>query len=496
MSAAGPYEPTAESLNRHAVPEWYAGAKLGLMVHWGPYSVPGWAERSGNIQEMWSRKGPAYQFRHNPYAEWYRNTIQIPGSGAQRHHDETYGRDFPYLEFGRQFAEASATADFSAWAELFARAGARYAVLTAKHMDGYLLWPSRHADPQLPAYQSPRDLVRDFTEAVRARGLKLGLYYCGGYDGLFNSTVIRDPLTAIAAIPQSREYAEYAVAQLTELIERYQPSVLWNDIAYPEKADVREILALYYNTVADGAANDRWAQVRLPRGRIGKAALAAVLRSVALLWPVLPASWRRLKMLPAAHSDFITPEYETRHDISDRKWEAVRGIGHSFGINRAEREEDLLSVDELVRLLADVVSKNGNLLLGIAPEPDGRFPEMQTRRLSALGDWLAVNGEAIYASRPWVRAEGTTLDGLPVRFTRSDEAVFAIVMGAPSGTCLRLEGIGAGEGATVSLLGRDGALAWERAGDALAITLPDALPPSPAHVLRISPAASVALSTG
>src|SRR3990172_5814133 len=123
-----------------------------------------------------------------------------------------------------------------------------------------------------------------------------------------------------------------------------------------------------------------------------------------------------------------------------RKWEAVRGIGHSFGINRAEREEDLLSVDELVRLLADVVSKNGNLLLGIAPEPDGRFPEMQTRRLSALGDWLAVNGEAIYDSRPWVRAEGTTLDGLPVRFTRNDEAVFAIVMGMPVGMRLRIEG--------------------------------------------------------
>ncbi|MBI5284170.1 MAG: alpha-L-fucosidase [Chloroflexi bacterium] len=495
MSAAGPYEPTAESLSRHTVPEWYAGAKLGLMIHWGPYSVPGWAERSGNIQDLWAKKGPAYQFRHNPYAEWYRNTIQIAGSGAQRHHHETYGRDYPYEEFGRQFGAASAKADFSAWAELFARAGARYAVLTAKHMDGYPLWPSRHANPRAPSYHSKRDLVGDWAEAVRARGLKMGLYYCGGYDGLFNGTVIRDPLTAMTAIPQGQEFSAHAEGQLTELIERYEPSVLWNDIAYPAGADVRELLALYYNTVADGAVNDRWAQVRLPRSRIGKAALAATLRMVSLLWPVLPASWRRLKMLPAAHCDFITPEYEVRHDISGRKWEAVRGIGHSFGINRAEREEDLLSVEELVRLLADVVSKNGNLLLGIAPEPDGRFPEMQTRRLLALGDWLVVNGEAIYGSRPWVRAEGTTLGGPPVRFTRNDEAVFAIVMGTPSGTRLRVEGIVAGEGATVGLLGSDGALAWERDGDALAVTLPGAMPSSPAHTLRISPAASVALST-
>jgi alpha-L-fucosidase len=133
-----PYEPTAESLRRNTAPAWLAGAKLELMIHWWPYSVPGRAERSGNIQNLWSQKGPAYQFKHSPYAESCRNTMQIAGSSARWHYFETYGRDFAYETFGPLFAAASAKADFSAWADLFARAAARYAVLTAKHMEGYL----------------------------------------------------------------------------------------------------------------------------------------------------------------------------------------------------------------------------------------------------------------------------------------------------------------------------------------------------------------------
>jgi alpha-L-fucosidase len=111
-------------------------------------------------------------------------------------------------------------------------------VLTAKHMDGYLLWPSRHTNPRLSSYQSQRDLVGDLAQAVRARGLKTGLYYCGGYDGLFNTTVIRDPLTAITAIPQVR-IRRVCRGAPTELIDG-TASVNVSPSAY---ADVRELLA-------------------------------------------------------------------------------------------------------------------------------------------------------------------------------------------------------------------------------------------------------------
>jgi len=465
------------------LPQWFDGAKLGVLVHYGPYTVPAWAERSGTMQELWSKRGPAYFLRHNPYAEWYSNTMRIAGSETQRHHIETYGRGFSYDDFIPTFNDASAKADFSQWAELFDRAGARYSLLTTKHHDGFLLWPSRHPPPK-PHYRSPRDIVGELTEAVRARGLRMGLYYSGGYDKLFNPTVVRSLLTAVQAVPQSPEYARYCEAHFDELIERYRPSVLWNDIAYPASCDLNALFARYYAAVPDGVVNERWTRIALRPGA-RTTLLFAGIRGLSLAWPLLPLSWRRLRSRPAFHHDFTTPEYETYPEAQPKKWEAVRGLGTSFGNNRTERDEDMLSVDELVRMLVDVVSKNGNLTLGIAPHPDGAFPESQRSRLLGLGEWLSVHGEAIYDTRPWDRAEGRTSDGLPVRFTRKGGAVYAIVLGAPSTARVVIENFGAPDGAQVHLLGHEEALAWERAGDGLSVTLPAAFAPGPAWALRV-----------
>jgi len=109
------------------------------------------------------------------------------------------------------------------------------------------------------------------------------------------------------------------------------------------------------------------------------------------------------------HYDFITPEYSTFQDIQDVKWETVRGIGHSFGYSRQEGDEQLLSLTELIHLFVDVVIKNGNLLLNVGPMADGTIPQNQRQRLEQFGQWLDVNGEAMFGARPWIRAESRRL---------------------------------------------------------------------------------------
>lgn len=479
------YEPTDESLRRHPIPPWFDGAKFGLMVHWGPCSIPAWGERSGVIQDLWANKGPRYLFKHNPYAEWYENTIRIRGSAAQQHHIETYGADYSYDNFVAQFNELSAQMDPSAWADLFARAGARYAVLITKHHDGFVLWPSRVANPHKDGYVSPRDIVGDVTEAVRARGLTMGLYYSGGYDKTFNPTCIHDLATAVGAIPQGQDYADYADAHIAELIERYRPSVLWNDIAYPARSNTKRLFADYYNAVPDGVVNDRWTRFRFPGGVRG-ALLRTGLRAIDRGWKLLPRSWRKLQNRPRFHHDFITPEYDAMASISAKKWEAVRGIGLSFGNNRTERDEDMLSPRDAIHLLADVVSKNGNLLLGIAPDATGVFPEQQTKRILEIGAWLSANGEAIYDTKPWSRANGSTADGLSVRYTSSDAALYAIVLGEPASAQLAIENLTVLSNAEVRLLGHDAPLTWEQSGDRLVVTLPERRSPH-ALALKIMP---------
>ena len=177
------YEPTLESLRTHAVPGWYDDAKLGIFVHWGLYSVPGWAPVAGEYGELIAKEGWASWFAKNPYAEWYLNSIRIEGSPSHRHHVQTYGEGFSYDDFVPLFNEAIGAWNPGDWAELFRQAGAGYVVLTTKHHDGFLLWPSRTPNPVKEGYAASRDLVGELAEAVRARGMRMGLYYSGALTG-------------------------------------------------------------------------------------------------------------------------------------------------------------------------------------------------------------------------------------------------------------------------------------------------------------------------
>lgn len=448
------YEPDWMSLRRHAVPKWFEDAKFGIFIHWGLYSVPAWAPTlKGPKQEIdWVKfvADPQRWFRENPYAEWYLNSMNIKDSPTWKHHMETYGEKFQYLDFIPTFNREVRKWNPRDWAELFKEVGARYVVLTSKHHDGFTLWPSSVHNPnRRPDQQgADRDIVGDLTKAVRAQGLKMGLYYSGGLDWSFVGPPIRIFPDLFSHVPQSEEYAHYADAQWRELIDRYQPSVLWNDISYPKKGDVLHLFADYYNRVQDGMINDRF-QVE--------------------------------------HSDYTTPEYTQYGKIVEKKWETCRGLGFSFGYNQAEGPEQVLAADELVRLLVDIVSKNGNLLLNIGPKADGTIPEIQVERLRALGQWLRLNGEAIYETRPWVRAEGRTSDGVGIRFTQRGDSVYVILLDKPKSREITIESLWADAGTKIQMLGAGDDLRWSRSGKDLSLTLPEQLSGSYAYVLKVTP---------
>jgi alpha-L-fucosidase len=439
------YEPTLESLNQHPLPEWYADAKLGIFIHWGLYSVPGWAPLVHPEHDFES----VDYITHNPYAEWYLNSMRLEGSPTQAYHREHYGPNYDYYNFAPVFNKEIQKWNPDAWAKIFSDAGAKYVVLTTKHHDGFTLWPSSTANPKLPSdrQHAARDIVGELSEAVRKKGLRMGLYYSGGYDWTFIPGPIRVKEDYQKVKPQSENYGKYADAQVGELIQRYHPAVLWNDIDYPKSGHPLEIMAEYYNAVPDGVIDDRFG---------------------------------------VKHSDFKSPEYQTLSTISPTKWEECRGLGRSFGYNRAEGEAETIAPDELIYLLVDIVSKNGNLLLDVGPEADGTIPAVQMERLQALGSWLKQNGAAIYGTHPWTRAEGETAEGIRVRFTRTDSAIYATLLGKPKTEAVIVKALSPGTGTQISLLGSSKPLTWSQQGSDVRIDLPATLPGEHAYVLKLT----------
>ncbi len=441
------YEPTLDSLNHHPLPQWYAGAKLGIVIHWGLYSVPGWAPLSHPNHDFSSED----YIINNPYAEWYYNVMRIDGSPTQAYHREHYGANFNYYDFAPIFDREIQKWNPDQWATIFREAGARYVVLTSKHHEGFTLWPSSTPNPTLPPdrQHATRDIVGELTAAVRKQGMRMGLYYSGGYDWTFVPGPIRTAADYQSVKPESQAYGDYAFAQIHELINRYHPSILWNDIDWPKTGRVLQVEADYYNAVPDGVVDDRFG---------------------------------------IAHADFTSPEYQELDAISPRKWEECRGLGRSFGYNRAEGEAETIAPADLIALLVDIVSKNGNLLLDVGPEADGTIPPVQMERLTALGAWLKQNGEAIYDTVPWDRAVGQSVEGDDIRFTRSGAGaeLYATILGAPKAHTVTLEDVPAHPLLEVYLLGDPKPLAWKADGDNLKITLPEKLPGNYAYVIKLA----------
>ena len=480
-----PFQPSLESLATHRVPQWYDDAKFGIFIHWGLFSIPGFAARWGSISDAF-RDHYDIAVALTPYTEWYWNAIKVPESESAKHHREVW-RDQPYENFREPFLKGLEHWSPGAWADLFASAGARYVVLVTKHHDGFCLWPSAIRNSRQAQWNSQRDIVGELADAVRGRGLKFGAYYSGGIDWTFN----REPLRTLADFMGSTpggEYPAYAEAQTRELIARYQPSVLWNDISWPaSRQAMLGLFADYYNAVGDGVLNDRWMpttfRTRLLQFKFMRRRLDARLK------PRMQASQRRGGVVPPLppHCDFRTPEYTSFKDISEKKWEATRGLSHSFGYNRRDSDTDYESVENLVASFIDTVAKNGNLLLNVGPRgEDAQIPLEQVHRLEGFGMWLRANGEAIYGTRPWVRSEGKTECGIPLRFTTKPGALYVHLIGAPKNNEFVAEGADLPVPRQATLVASGEPLAFARREQGLLIGLASALPDAAAHAIRLS----------
>ena len=478
------YQASKESLDQHEVPAWFHDAKLGIFIHWGLYSVPAYAPTEyGDINETFKR-GARFHFAHNPYAEWYLNSLKFDGGPYQAYHHRTYGEGFSYDDFVPQFNAEIRRWDPQKMANIFAQVGARYVVLTTKHHDGFLLWPSATPNPTKQDYHAARDIVGELTQAVKDSGLRMGVYYSGALDWSFNPEPIEGIVSMLDNGPVDPAYAEYADAHFTELVDTYAPSILWNDIGYPVDGESERIMAHFYNTVPEGVVNDRWTTTaKWFRKLIRHFPINRLVDWLAQRY--IAKNGMGAEMQPNAHYDFRTPEYATYSEIREEKWECCRGLGRSFGYNRMETDEDHISVTDLIHSFVDIVSKNGNLLLNVGPMADGTIPELQLQRLRGLGVWLDTNGEAIFGTRPWTRAEGTTTDGIPVRFTQKGDALYAILLGKPATASVTINDLSLKDNAQVHLVGHPAPLDWEQHGTGVAFSLPEEIAETCAVSLRI-----------
>ncbi|HEY1709327.1 MAG TPA: alpha-L-fucosidase [Rhizomicrobium sp.] len=432
------FAPTLDSLNTHPVPEWFEDAKFGIFIHWGLFSIPGFASKSGSISDAF-KNNYDIAVALTPYCEWYWNAIKVPESESAKHHAEIYG-GAPYQDFREPFFKGLEQWRPDEWAELFAAAGAQYVVLVTKHHDGFCLWPSGIKNAHEPGWTSKRDIVGELGDAVRAKGMRYGLYYSGGIDWTFNREPLRTMADFMGSTPGG-DYPTYAEAQTRELIARYQPSVLWNDISWPtEQPAMLQLFADYYNAVPDGVVNDRWMPMTPERAVLRDPERRRALD--AMLKPRMQKARSKgiIPQLPP-HCDFRTPEYAAFDGIEAKKWEATRGLSHSFGYNRRDTDADYESVESLVHSFIDSVAKNGNLLLNVGPRgEDAQIPVEQIARLKGFGAWLKDNGEGIYGTRPWTRAEGTTSDGGRVRFVTKDGRLYVHLLDAPAHREIVIEG--------------------------------------------------------
>ncbi len=461
------YEPTWESLSTHeAAPEWFQDAKLGIYFHWGVYSVP------------------AFQ------TEWYPRFMHFEGNPVYEHHLEKYGHpsEFGYHDFVPMFKAEKFDAD--EWADLFVKAGAKFAGPVAEHHDGFSMWDS-DATPWNAADMGPkRDITGELAIAIRERDMKLittfhhakqlqrfdstsidrrGMAFKNShypfFKGMPPSSEDEKLKYLYGNIPEEQWLEEVWLGKLKEVIDQYQPDIIWFDSwldQIPEEYR-KEFSALYLNEA------EKW----------GKDVV------IVRKQDDLPLNYT-VDDLEKSRKNSLEPNpWMTDETISKGRWCYTEGI------------EVKASVDVL-HVLIDIVSKNGVLLLNISPKADGSIPNVQQEVLLDMGSWLDQFGEAIYATRPWYTfGEGPTREPeghfknreaflnlkyswKDARYTTKEQIVYATLLGSPDkGTSIDLLAFAADslpepiEIKSVELLGSEAPLEWKLSDEGLNILIPE-----------------------
>lgn len=432
------YQPDWESLDKREIPQWWSDAKFGIFIHWGLYSVPAYAPADEDISI------------YDKYAEHYYNRLLTGNRFFKNFHKKYYGDQFKYVDFAPMFKAEYFNPD--EWAELFKTAGAKYVVLTSKHHDGFCLWPSTHSPHWNSVTMGPNiDIIDTLSRSVRDAGLHFGLYY--------SLLEWAHPLYAKTTIEQWVD--THMIPQMKELVINYTPEIIFADGEWDYDSKTfksEQFLAWLYNESPvknSVVVNDRWG-----------------------------------KETRSEHGDYYTTEYDIVHhggigDKATHPWEESRGIGTSYGYNRFETTKHYHTSKQLIDILIDKVSNGGNFLLNVGPDETGMIPVVMQERLLDIGNWLKINGEAIYGSKAW-RSE-LKPDSNNIAFTINNGNLYLILKKWQKEPIVIPNLKNTGE---VALLGYNGEIKSTFENGVLTITTPllsiDELPSVHAWVFKIS----------